>query len=245
MSALAHAAEPSRALVVNGDDFGRSPGINRGILECFDRGILTSASLMTVWPSAAAAAAAATARPRLGIGLHVDLGEWEYAGGEWACTYLRVALDDEQAVGGELDRQLRAFRRLLDRDPTHLDSHQHVHRQDPVRSVLAELAGSLGIPLRHYAPALQFRGEFFGQTNAGESRLEGLSVDALVAILDSIGPGTTELGCHPGYADDLRTAYRKERAVEVETLCDPRVRAAISKRSIRLCSFAEVAALSP
>jgi predicted glycoside hydrolase/deacetylase ChbG (UPF0249 family) len=72
-----------------------------------------------------------------------------------------------------------------------------------------------------------------------------LSVDALVAILDSISPGTTELGCHPGYADDLRTAYRKERAVEVETLCDPRVRAAISKRSIRLCSFAEVAALSP
>ena len=238
MSALAPAWEPRTVLVVNGDDFGRSPGINRGLLECHDRGILTSASLMTLWPASTEAAAAAAVRPGLGIGLHVDLGEWERVDGSWSCTYLRVPLDDGQTVREEIGRQLRAFRRLLDRDPTHLDSHQHVHLQEPVRSILAELADSLGIPLRHCAPAVRYCGDFFGQTRAGEPRREALSVDALVAIIGSLGPGTTELACHPGYADDLRTSYRRERAAEVETLCDPRVRAAIEERGIRLVSFA-------
>ena len=33
-------------LIVNADDFGQSPGINRGIIEAHERGIVTSASLM-------------------------------------------------------------------------------------------------------------------------------------------------------------------------------------------------------
>ena len=48
MSAPVPHGEPGTFLVVNGDDFGRSPGINRGILECFDRGVLTSTNLMTL-----------------------------------------------------------------------------------------------------------------------------------------------------------------------------------------------------
>ena len=43
-------------LIVNGDDFGASHGINRGIVEACRNGILTSASLM-VRESAAAEAA--------------------------------------------------------------------------------------------------------------------------------------------------------------------------------------------
>jgi predicted glycoside hydrolase/deacetylase ChbG (UPF0249 family) len=224
-------------LVVNGDDFGRSPGINRGILECFDHGILTSASLMTLWPASAKAAAAALERPDLGIGLHVDLGEWAYSEGEWQCTYQRTPLDDPHAVRAEVDRQLRAFRRLLDRDPTHIDSHQHVHREEPARSILAGLATSLGIPLRHYTVGVRYRGDFFGQMTTGERRPEALSAAALVEIIGSLPSGTTELCCHPGYADDLVTTYRHERAVEIETLCDPRVRAAIDGSGIELRSF--------
>jgi predicted glycoside hydrolase/deacetylase ChbG (UPF0249 family) len=238
MSALPHVDMAEVALVVNGDDFGRSPGINRGILECFDRGILTSASLMTLWPASAAAAAGSIERPGLGVGLHVDLGEWAYSDGSWRCTYLRTELDDEQAVRTEVERQLRAFRRLLDRDPTHLDSHQHVHREEPARSVLGELAASLGIPLRHYEQGVRHRGDFFGQTAKGERRLDALSVPALIEILGSLPLGTTELCCHPGYANDLVTTYRRERTVEIETLCDPRVRAAVDGRGIELRSFA-------
>lgn len=237
MSALPQPVPSEVVLVVNGDDFGRSPGINRGILECFDHGILTSASLMTLWPASAEAAAAALERPDLGIGLHVDLGEWAYSEGEWQCTYQRTPLDDPHAVRAEVDRQLRAFRRLLDRDPTHIDSHQHVHREEPARSILAGLATSLGIPLRHYTVGVRYRGDFFGQMTTGERRPEALSAATLVEIIGSLPSGTTELCCHPGYADDLVTTYRHERAVEIETLCDPRVRAAIDGSGIELRSF--------
>ena len=42
-----------RYLIVNADDFGQSPGINRGVIEAHENGIVTSASLMVRWPAAA------------------------------------------------------------------------------------------------------------------------------------------------------------------------------------------------
>ena len=38
-------------LIVNADDFGASAGINRGILEAHERGVLTSTSLMVNMPA--------------------------------------------------------------------------------------------------------------------------------------------------------------------------------------------------
>ena len=63
-----------RWVIVNADDFGRSRGVNRGIVEAHERGIVTSASLMVRWAAAADAAAYARMRPELSVGLHVDLG---------------------------------------------------------------------------------------------------------------------------------------------------------------------------
>jgi predicted glycoside hydrolase/deacetylase ChbG (UPF0249 family) len=63
-----------RCLIITADDFGRSPGVNRGIIAASEGGIVTSASLMVRWP-AAAGAAYARERPDLALGLHFDLGE--------------------------------------------------------------------------------------------------------------------------------------------------------------------------
>src|SRR5206468_2930594 len=60
-----------KLVVVNADDLGLSPGVNRGIIEAHERGIVTSASLMVRWPAAAEAAAYARSRPQLGVGLHL------------------------------------------------------------------------------------------------------------------------------------------------------------------------------
>jgi hypothetical protein len=64
-----------RRLIVTADDFGRSPGINRGIIAANEVGIVTSAKFMVRWPAAAGAAAYARERPDLALGLHFDLGE--------------------------------------------------------------------------------------------------------------------------------------------------------------------------
>jgi chitin disaccharide deacetylase len=49
------------------------------------------------------------------------------------------------------------------------------------------------------------------------------------------------VGCHPGYVDaDLRSSYRREREIELETLLDPRVREAAAALDIRFASFADL-----
>src|SRR5436190_22737022 len=62
-------------LIVNADDFGASPGINRGILEAHRLGILTSTSLLVNRPWSEPAAVLSRDAPELSIGLHVELGE--------------------------------------------------------------------------------------------------------------------------------------------------------------------------
>jgi predicted glycoside hydrolase/deacetylase ChbG (UPF0249 family) len=226
-----------RRLVVNADDFGQSPGVNRGIEEAYERGIVTSTSLMVRWPAAGPAAAYARRRPALSVGLHVDLGEWAHDDTGWRPVYTVVPLDDAGAVTDEISRQLARFHELMDRDPTHLDSHQHVHRREPVRSALGAVAGTLGVPLREADDRLRYSGAFYGQTADGAPWPDGITPAALIGILEAMPPGVLELGCHPGYADDLDTMYRLERAREVLALCDPRVRAAVARLRIRLSSF--------
>ena len=215
--------------------------MNRGIIEAHEGGIVTSASLMVLWPAAAEAAAYAGEHPDLALGLHLDLGEWVYREGEWLPAYEVVPADDSPAVTEEAARQLAAFRRLVGRDPTHLDSHQHVHLREPVRSVLSEVAGELAVPLRHYDPRIRYCGDFYGQTGKGQPLPEGISADALIEILAALPAGITELACHPGLDDGLQSTYRSERAVEVGVLCDPRVRATVAAKDIELCSFASQA----
>lgn len=144
----------ARWLVVNADDFGLSRGVNAGIIAAHEQGIVTSASLMVRGPAAEEAAQYAATRGRLSLGLHLDLGEWQWAVGDWQKVYCVVPLDDAAAVTGEVRRQLRVFRELAGRNPTHLDSHQHVHRDEPVRSAALELAAELGVPLRDVSPTV-------------------------------------------------------------------------------------------
>ena len=238
--------EKRRRLVVNADDFGLSQGVNRAVLAAHERGIVTSASLMVRRAAAASAVATSRAYPRLSLGLHLDLGEWRFEAGRWQPLYEVVALNDPAAVSAEAREQIERFKSLVGRNPTHLDSHQHVHCREPVRSIALQLAQELGVPLRHFSQDIAYCGDFFGQTTEGAPIPGAISVEALIKILSSLKDGITELACHPGDWDAEEygvTMYRSERSEEVVTLCDPRVRAACVANAIELCSFAELAAL--
>src|SRR6266849_6414300 len=161
--------EEKRYLIVNADDFGQSCGVNRGIIEAHERGIVTSVSLMVRWPAAAEAAAYAREHPSLSLGLHFDFGEWRCRNGSWIKLYEVVSEENIAAVAKEASRQLAAFRRLIGEDPTHLDSHQHVHRRESLSSVFIEIAEGLGVPLRCCSRQLRYHGDFYGQTQNGET----------------------------------------------------------------------------
>ncbi len=247
MTAAAHVAGSAlirpriRTVIVNADDFGRSQGVNRGVLEAYDCGIVTSASLMTMWPASIDAAKEALERPALSVGLHVDLGEWVYRRDAWEPRYVRAALDDGRAVETEVERQLRVFRRLLNADPTHLDSHQHVHLRAPVWSILCELADTLDVPLRHRGGLVRYCGAFYGQSSPGEPAPDRVTPSALRTALAGLDDGLTELVCHPGYPDDFASSYGREREIEVQTLCDESVRAVLAEERIFLGSFRQIA----
>jgi predicted glycoside hydrolase/deacetylase ChbG (UPF0249 family) len=226
-----------RYLIVNADDFGLCRGVNRGIIECAERGIVTSASLMVRSPAAAEAAVYAKQNPRLSLGLHLDLGEWIFENGQWIQHRAVVSTDDARAVRNEIDRQLAAFRELTGRQPTHLDSHQHIHRREPVRSLALARARELSIPLREFDPRIRYSGDFYGQTAEGRPLSDAISVAGLKKILESLPDGVTELGCHPGYAEDLHSVYRAERETEVRTLCHPAILATLQELKIQLCRF--------
>jgi predicted glycoside hydrolase/deacetylase ChbG (UPF0249 family) len=137
----------------------------------------------------------------------------------------------------EVRRQLERFQELLGRAPTHLDSHQHIHREEPVRTVVLDLADNLGIPVRSFSSTVFYCGEFYGQLGEGTPYPAGITVEHLVAIIDQLPPGVTELGCHPGYAEALDSVYRAERELELRVLCDPAIHHALQKRQIELQAF--------
>ena len=227
----------NRRLIVNADDFGQSPGVNRGIIRAHRDGIVTSTSLMVRWPAAMEAVALGRTCPALSIGLHLDLGEWFYRDGDWPAYYQVVTLDDRAAVEAELDRQLAEFRRLVGHEPSHLDSHQNVHLREPVRSVVEACARQLGVPVRRCDARVQFCGKFYGQDYDGTPLPGHISVEGLLTTLAELPPGVTELACHPSAADDLpATMYRAERQQELRVLCDPHIRQAIERAGIELCS---------
>jgi chitin disaccharide deacetylase len=227
----------TKYLIVNADDFGQSHGVNDGIVRAHRCGIVTSASLMVRWPAAVEASAYARKHPDLSVGLHVDLGEQVFRAGEWLPLYSVVPLLDEPALRDEISRQLDLFDRLIGHAPSHLDSHQHVHLREPIRTILIEVAQRLGVPLRHCSAEIGYRGSFYGQTAEGTPLCDVISVDGLIRILETLPVGCTELGCHPAERCDLKTMYRQERLEELRVLCDPRVRAAITAIGIELRSF--------
>jgi chitin disaccharide deacetylase len=219
----------NRYLIVNADDLGASAGVNRGILEAYERGIVTSASMMVDMPASEQFAARREQAEGLSVGLHVTLTNED---GE--------LLFDADRCRGELERQLARFERLLGRPPTHLDSHHNVHLEAPLSELFLEVAHERELPLRGFSPARYFA-DFYGQWD-DETHLEQVSVAALSEMLETeVGPGVTEFGCHPGYAGDgFESSYLLEREAELRTLLDPAVRARIEELGIRLTSFAQL-----
>lgn len=246
-----------RLLIVNADDLGRTPGINAGIFEAHRRGLVTSATLMVGFPAAAAAAAEWAAHPGLGVGLHVALT----GGGAPTLPPGQVpSLVDEQGrlpprpeplagadpdeVLAEVRYQLRLFRELTGRSPTHLDSHHHAHRLPVVLEALVAVAREAGLPVRNASPAVgeRLRRAGIATTDAFVERFFGVEarLDVMREILATVRPGVTELMCHPAKVDDeLRegSSYVEERERELAVLTDPEARRMVEAAGLSLVHF--------
>jgi predicted glycoside hydrolase/deacetylase ChbG (UPF0249 family) len=156
--------------------------------------------------------------------------------------YEVVPLHDVAAVDRETRAQLQAFHDLMDRAPSHIDSHQHVHRRGELAATVLAIAREHNVPLRHFGPAT-YCGAFYGQTTDGSPLPHLVSPAALSQLIASLSADVTELCCHPGEGDDLdqlTTMYRRERQLEVESLCQHGLRQLLTAQGVGLCSFLDL-----
>lgn len=237
-----------KLLIVNADDFGWSTGVNQGIADAHRAGILTSATAMVNFPMFGHAAELARALPKLGVGLHLNVVHGRpllpasrvasllgpdglFPGPDAMLRRLLCGRVAARELDAELSAQLDRFRETLG-EPTHVDSHKHMHAFGAFVPAVVRLALKLRVPrarcpgergsLRHLfsgtgrkavilgvfsrrlARALREACVLFPDRFCGTLQSRGLTPAALCSLIDGLGAGTTELMCHPGLpsADD-------------------------------------------
>ncbi len=138
-----------RQLVVNADDFGFTPDVNRGILEAHRRGILTATTLMATGDAFEDALGLARQADTLDIGCHLVLvgGRSLVTGRPYPPTVAKLLgalARHEMDPYREFEAQVRRIVAAGVR-PTHLDTHKHTHLAPPVLDAVARIAREFGI----------------------------------------------------------------------------------------------------
>jgi predicted glycoside hydrolase/deacetylase ChbG (UPF0249 family) len=189
---------------------------------------------MITMPAAAEATAIAKGARGLGVGIHVTLTDED-------CNAL-VDFDDAFACAREIELQIQTFFSALGRLPTHIDSHQNVHRDQRLGPIFESIARRYSLPLREHSTVRYFP-NFYGQWD-GEPHPEHIGIESLLRMLEAVlREGITELSCHPGYADSgFSSPYDLEREIELGTLSDPRLREFLHDRDVRLITFGDAGA---
>ncbi len=248
-----------RLLIVNADDLGRSPGINAGILKASHEGIVTSTTLMVNLPWTRDAVDRLSGNHRLAIGLHLNFcyGKPVLPPAEVPSLVDRngyfvtdVPYQSENAaqdeIRAETQAQITAFRILLGKSPTHVDSHKYLHSCPRIRYPVIAVGHREGLAIRTCTDddRLAARDSALRTTNHFEGRFhgldgEGVSLAILMAILKNLEAGSTELMCHPGFVDQeiCDSSYQTDRQRELEVLCDPLVKACLAECDITLSTF--------
>ena len=246
-------------LIVNADDWGLTAGVSRGILHAYRHGIVTSTTLLVTRPLDPALLEDLR-DSGLGVGLHVNLtlggsvspaarvpslvdGEGRFI--RDARAVAERAKVDEARI--EVGAQIDAFRRIMGRFPTHLDSHHHVGRHEPLLELMLFFARAIKVPMRAQdAPVRQAALKVGVRTPdhfMGESGPEPYwSRERVLEHLRALPEGVSEFMTHPGYYDEdlAYSRYGRQRETEIEGLTDPAVREVIARESIRLATFADL-----
>ncbi len=246
-------------LIVNGDDFGFSPGQNLGIIKAHKEGILTSTTALANGEYLLEGMEAAALCPDLGIGVHLtmDLGKPvlpplsvpslvdEKGQFKKYQEHLPLVINHHE-LHAEWTAQIEKIR-SLGVEPTHLDGHHHLHLHKDVIAVTMRLAMEYDLPIRylplyhgeeeiellkkHKIKMIQGLADFYNDTVSEEYFLNFRSNHTFH------DGDTVELMCHPAYVDDIifsRSRYNVPRVKELVILTSEVVRSSILAQKIQL-----------
>ena len=239
-----------KRLIVNADDFGFTPDVNRGIVAAHRGGILTATTLMANGDAFDDAVRLARETPELDVGCHLVL----ISGRSLLPPHAPLPASVPELLLALAGRRIRVYDELAAQvrkimaagiEPTHLDTHKHTHVAPPVLDAVARIAVEFeipwvrrpfGIPVLSGRKGCRTTDHFAGFRMTGRFRAPGL-----VRFIRHLPDGLTEFMCHPGYCgDELRRAHtrlKESRERELEALLAPQVRAALEAAGVELLNY--------
>ena len=154
-----------RRLIINADDLGLTPGVNRGILQAHQQGVVTSATLMAAAPATENAATLVASPSKLSVGCHVvlidgkpvsppaqvrsllassdDGGRFHDSWLKFASASMRGKLSQEE-IATEVSAQIATLG-ALGVYVSHVDTHKHTHALPWVLKPLLRAAHDCGV----------------------------------------------------------------------------------------------------
>lgn len=252
-------------LIVNADDFGYTSGVNWGILQAIDCGIVTSTSLMVNMPGTAEALEFFRFGRITAAGVHLCLTTGRPVSPPEEVSSLvddqgffkrKKELFSSPLDGGEIRREFWAqIKKARDAgiDITHLDTHHHVHTHPLVLEALADIAAECRLPVRACSEEIAgylsrrgipvvdiFCGSWYGENASEESFWQ--------AVLEGLRRGacSMEIMTHPGLADEeLRrlSSYAVERERELAILCRSSLKKRLRESGVVLGSYRDLIGL--
>ena len=239
-------------MIINADDFGYCRAVNYGIIDAHLQGVLTSTTLLTNTPGFRHAAGLSKECPSLGVGLHLNIAlgqpltngstltgkDGSFIKPRDLSAFHNYLPED---ILAELEAQYQRFVEVMDKKPTHLDSHLFTTDSNPVMAAAARtLAEKYKLPLRNHdisgfphVDFIQFR------TYHGEP---GLSY--VYDHMDDISSRPyVELMSHPAYVDSYllqSSSYNLQRLAELDFLVSNKTKDMLHKYSVELINYSQL-----
>lgn len=247
-----------KLLIINADDYGYCAGINQGIITAYQKGVITSTTIMPGMPGFEQATALAKANPELGVGIHLTL------------TCNRPILNDVPSLVDEQgyfhkityyeqdftinpEELYREWQAQIEKviaagiQPDHLDSHHHVHVLQQISPVFEKLAKAYNLPVRgNYQKSADIKStrRFYSTfDNLSRSKAIWKPFDLHSLVEDVQTYGSVEIMCHPGYLDaDIieGSSLTVNRTYTLRELQDPRYPALFQNAQIQLGNFSQL-----
>ncbi len=224
-------------LILNGDDFGLSHSINRGIVEGLSQGFLTSATMMMNTPFTDEAIEYARKLGLKNIGIHLNLtygmsvlpanevsslvdgtGRFHYV---CMLGYYTQYLDAKKELRAQIEKFLKSGLK-----PTHLDYHHYFHEVPNIMKAYLELAQEYHLPVRTETPETRDLARSMKLVTTDEFSFDfhndyGVNIETLQNLVNKFKntDKTLEILTHAGYIDDYtqnQTNYLvREKEIEV------------------------------
>lgn len=252
-------------LMVNGDDFGFSPGQNLGIIKAHAKGILTSTSAMANGEYLEDALTLAKSYPNLAIGVHllIDCGKPILP-----VSQIKTLVGDnglflkhrkDSLIDVNHHEVFLEWCAQIDKimsfgvTPTHLDGHHHMHLHPSLLSTTLEVAKKYNLPVRYFP---FYHGEKEGRlikdsgveiysclTDFYEDGVNEEYFEAFTKKYSIKEDEIIEVMCHPAYLDDiiyLRSSYNIHRVKELVVLINPKVKESLIDQGVTLVNLKDL-----